>query len=89
MMPHEVRVQDAAGTRRCRGHRDRRARLLPPQAAADHTPMPDTVTLVGSLQSELGCPGDWQPECDATHLLAGSRRARGVPGHVHRPGGRI
>ena len=38
------------------------------QAAADHTPLPDTVTLVGSLQSELGCPGDWQPECDATHL---------------------
>jgi hypothetical protein len=32
------------------------------QAAADHTPVPDTVTLVGSLQSELGCPGDWQPE---------------------------
>jgi hypothetical protein len=31
------------------------------QAAADHTPLPDTVTLVGSLQSELGCPGDWQP----------------------------
>ena len=27
------------------------------------------MTLVGSLQSELGCPGDWQPECDATHLL--------------------
>jgi pullulanase-type alpha-1,6-glucosidase len=38
------------------------------QAAADHTPLPGTVTLVGSLQSELGCPGDWQPECDATHL---------------------
>lgn len=38
------------------------------QAVADHTPMPTTVTLVGSLQSELGCPGDWQPECDATHL---------------------
>jgi len=37
-------------------------------AAADHTPMPGSVTLVGSLQSELGCPGDWQPECDATHL---------------------
>ena len=42
---------------------------LPPPAAADHTPLPNTVTLVGSLQSELGCPGDWQPECDATHLL--------------------
>jgi pullulanase-type alpha-1,6-glucosidase len=37
-------------------------------AAADHTPTPESVTLVGSLQSELGCPGDWQPECDATHL---------------------
>ena len=45
------------------------AAILPAQrAAADHTPLPDTVTLVGSLQSELGCPGDWQPECDATHL---------------------
>jgi pullulanase-type alpha-1,6-glucosidase len=27
-----------------------------------------TVTLVGNLQSELGCPGDWQPECGATVL---------------------
>ena len=27
-----------------------------------------TFTLVGSLQSELGCPGDWQPDCDATDL---------------------
>ena len=44
------------------------ATLPSPQAAADHTPLPGTVTLVGSLQSELGCPGDWQPECDATHL---------------------
>ncbi len=45
------------------------ATALPAQpAAADHTPLPDTVTLVGSLQSELGCPGDWQPECDATQL---------------------
>jgi pullulanase-type alpha-1,6-glucosidase len=23
---------------------------------------------VGSLQSELGCPGDWQPDCATTHL---------------------
>lgn len=45
------------------------ATLAPTQSAvADHTPVPATVTLVGSLQSELGCPGDWQPECDATHL---------------------
>jgi pullulanase-type alpha-1,6-glucosidase len=37
-------------------------------AAAHHTPVPEVVTLVGSLQSELGCPGDWQPECPATRL---------------------
>ena len=45
-----------------------------PTAAADHTPVPGTVALVGSLQSELGCPGDWQPECAATQLapVAGS-----------------
>ncbi|HET8953397.1 MAG TPA: pullulanase-type alpha-1,6-glucosidase [Solirubrobacteraceae bacterium] len=37
-------------------------------ARADHTPTPGTVALVGSLQSELRCPGDWQPECAATRL---------------------
>ena len=35
---------------------------------ADHTPNPTSVTIAGSLQDELGCPGDWQPECAATHL---------------------
>ena len=41
---------------------------------ADHTPPPSVVALVGSLQSELGCPGDWQPECPQTRLapVAGS-----------------
>ncbi|MGZ4609219.1 MAG: alpha-amylase family glycosyl hydrolase [Actinomycetes bacterium] len=34
-----------------------------PASSADRT-----VTLAGSLQSELGCPGDWQPGCAATHL---------------------
>lgn len=29
---------------------------------------PAAVTLAGSLQDELGCPGDWQPECTVTHL---------------------
>ncbi len=38
-------------------------------AIADHTPTPRTVTLVGSMQSELGCPGDWQPDCAATRLM--------------------
>ena len=37
-------------------------------ARADHTPAPSSVTIAGSLQDELGCPGDWQPECAATHL---------------------
>jgi pullulanase-type alpha-1,6-glucosidase len=37
-------------------------------AFADHTPTPSNVAVVGSLQSELGCPGDWQPECPATAL---------------------
>ena len=27
-----------------------------------------SVTLVGDLQSELGCSGDWQPDCAATAL---------------------
>jgi glycosidase len=36
---------------------------LAPASSADRT-----ATLAGSLQSELGCPGDWQPDCAATHL---------------------
>ncbi|PZF83416.1 pullulanase-type alpha-1,6-glucosidase [Jiangella anatolica] len=39
-----------------------------PPAVADHTPPPSLVTLAGSLQSELGCPGDWDPACAATEL---------------------
>src|SRR6266850_4803304 len=35
---------------------------------ASHTPNPKTVTLAGSLQSELGCAGDWDPACASTHL---------------------
>jgi pullulanase-type alpha-1,6-glucosidase len=35
---------------------------------APAAPQPASVTIAGSLQSELGCPGDWQPECAATHL---------------------
>jgi len=29
---------------------------------------PDTVTIAGTLQSELGCSGDWQPPCEETFL---------------------
>ncbi|MET0726462.1 MAG: alpha-amylase family glycosyl hydrolase, partial [Leifsonia sp.] len=31
---------------------------------------PRSFALVGDLQSELGCPGDWQPECADTELAA-------------------
>jgi glucan 1,4-alpha-glucosidase len=51
------------------------ALVLLPAATASHTPDPAVVTIAGSLQSEVGCPGDWQPECAATHLTydAGDR----------------
>ncbi len=34
-----------------------------PSVAADRTPV-----LVGSLQSEIGCPEDWAPACAASTL---------------------
>lgn len=42
--------------------------LLAGTAVADHIPNPTSVTIAGSFQDELGCPGDWQPECATTHL---------------------
>jgi glycosidase len=42
--------------------------LRAPVALAN-TPDPTSVTIAGSLQSELGCAGDWQPDCAATHLV--------------------
>ena len=38
-----------------------------PASAAD--PAPRTATLAGSLQSELGCPADWSPDCTSTDLV--------------------
>ncbi|HTH06830.1 MAG TPA: alpha-amylase family glycosyl hydrolase, partial [Ilumatobacteraceae bacterium] len=32
-----------------------------------------TVTLPGSFQSEVGCPGDWQPECLASLMQDGDK----------------
>ncbi|HKZ71311.1 MAG TPA: pullulanase-type alpha-1,6-glucosidase, partial [Anaerolineales bacterium] len=40
----------------------------PSSVSASHTPNPDTVTIPGTLQSELGCSGDWMPSCEATFL---------------------
>ena len=36
--------------------------------ASANTPNPVGVTIAGSLQSELGCAGDWDPACANTHL---------------------
>lgn len=35
---------------------------------APATDTPNTVTIPGTIQSVLGCPGDWQPDCDLTYL---------------------
>jgi pullulanase-type alpha-1,6-glucosidase len=37
-------------------------------ATAQAAVAPRTATLVGSLQSEVGCPGDWMPDCAASEL---------------------
>jgi alpha-amylase len=31
-------------------------------------PLVSSVTVAGSLQSEMGCAGDWDPACAASHL---------------------
>jgi pullulanase/glycogen debranching enzyme len=36
---------------------------------SEPVPEPTSLTIAGSLQEELGCPGDWQPDCAATHLI--------------------
>ncbi|HEU4536455.1 MAG TPA: pullulanase-type alpha-1,6-glucosidase, partial [Polyangiaceae bacterium] len=40
-------------------------------AGAQAEPAPDSVTLAGAFQSELGCSGDWQPQCETPRLVAG------------------
>jgi hypothetical protein len=42
--------------------------VLPGAASASDTPDPVSVTVAGSLQSEVGCASDWDPSCAATHL---------------------
>jgi len=41
---------------------------VPLVAAAPASAAERTATIVGSLQDELGCPGDWQPDCADTRL---------------------
>ena len=44
--------------------------------AADHEERGRIVTLVGSLQSELGCPGDWAPGVRGDRPCATAATAR-------------
>jgi pullulanase-type alpha-1,6-glucosidase len=38
-------------------------------AAADHTAAPAAVSVPGSHNSEMGCSGDWQPDCAQAQLV--------------------
>ena len=42
--------------------------FAPRPVQASHTAAPSAVTVAGSLDSELGCGGDWDPTCAAAHL---------------------
>src|SRR5262249_27556739 len=42
--------------------------LLVHPVSAGAVTQPATVTLIGDLQSELGCSGDFQADCAATQL---------------------
>jgi pullulanase-type alpha-1,6-glucosidase len=34
----------------------------------ENIPPPTTVTIAGTIQTQLGCPGDWNTECEASML---------------------
>jgi len=36
---------------------------------AEDTPQPEKVGIPGTHQDELGCPGEWQPDCEQTLLV--------------------
>lgn len=44
------------------------SRLFPGQRASIVTPAPSSVTVGGTLDTELGCAADWDPGCAAAHL---------------------
>ena len=64
----------------------------PPPAAvaagAARSSQPDAVSVPGDANSEMGCPGDWQPDCDQAQLTLDPRRPD-LEGHVRPPGRRL
>ena len=41
-------------------------------------PQPESVTVAGSLNSEMGCPEDWQPACEAAFMALDPVTAPGI-----------
>ncbi|PKO00871.1 MAG: DUF3372 domain-containing protein [Chloroflexi bacterium HGW-Chloroflexi-4] len=39
------------------------------KASAQEINQPDSATIAGTMQSELGCSGDWMPGCETTNLV--------------------
>lgn len=37
-------------------------------SAFDDTPTPQIVAIAGTFQSQLGCPGNWNTDCDTTYI---------------------
>jgi pullulanase-type alpha-1,6-glucosidase len=42
--------------------------LVPGTALADTTPQPSAVSVPGTFGAQVGCQGDWQPECSQVQL---------------------
>src|SRR5579859_318904 len=42
---------------------------MPTSIALDTPDTPESVTIVGTMQHALGCPNNWQSDCDQTTLI--------------------
>jgi len=60
--------------------------LLVQPAGAVAAAQPVSVTVAGDFQSELGCPGDWTPDCAASQLTYDRLMMSGRPHGFCRPG---
>ncbi|MEJ5945997.1 alpha-amylase family glycosyl hydrolase [Pseudokineococcus basanitobsidens] len=47
-------------------------------AVEESVEQPDAVAIAGDLDSEIGCPGDWQPDCDAAQMTYDEASGRWV-----------
>jgi len=47
-------------------------------AVEETVEQPGAVAVAGDLNSEMGCPADWQPDCDAAQMTYDDERGRWV-----------